>query len=90
MQNTNPATNTLYARVSFKQSCGARYIAIAADLYEHNSKPLYFETLSPADVSMDQINLVLARLQKRSNTSHVLTDIKKDVIKLLDKNTVDN
>jgi hypothetical protein len=84
MQNTNSAQNTLHAKVSFRKNCGARYIAVSADLYEHNLKPLYFETLA-LNSSLAQITNVLARLQQRANCVKVSADIKKDVIKFLEK-----
>ena len=84
MQNTNSAQNTLHAKVSFRKNCGARYIAVSADLYEHNLKSLYFETLA-LNSSLEQINSVITRLQKRANCASVNADIKKDVIKFLEK-----
>ena len=84
MQNTNPAQNTLHAKVSFRNNCGARYIAVSADLFKHNLKSMYFETLA-LNSSLEQINNVIIRLQKRANCASVKADIKKDVIKFLEK-----
>jgi hypothetical protein len=85
MLNLNPAQNTLYAKITLRENCGAKYVAVSADLYQHNLKPLYFETLNPARLTPAAVNSVLARLQARANAARVTVDIKRPVARLLEQ-----
>ena len=88
MLNTNSAQNTLYAKITLRENCGAKYVAVSADVFKGSRKSLYFETLNPATLTPAAINSVLARLQARANAARVNVDIKKPVVKILEQLTI--